>query len=238
MALFQAQSPFKGFSQSQSPIPRFFRRVRSSRALRSAPEKISTLLSPSCVTIFTVAVHPEESQVSQGALAARKTWLDLFPDNDLRPHSAGPYGNFFALTWPLSKTDRVQLATEIIETLWLYDGKHTHLPFIYLSHYDTLLTVRLDLIEDIPHDEAVQTHEGLRDAFRADSPTSKPSRKTIIADAFKTFASRMSKLDPKGTPRVIESLKSYLVNYDSHKAGELPSIKEYTEYRILNVGFW
>lgn len=48
----------------------------------------------------------------------------------------------------------------------------------------------------------------------------------------------MSELDPKGTPRVIGSLKSYLSNYDSHKGGDLPNIKQYTEYRILNVGFW
>jgi hypothetical protein len=48
----------------------------------------------------------------------------------------------------------------------------------------------------------------------------------------------MSKLDPKGTPRVIDALKSYLANYDSQKGGELPNIAEYTEYRILNVGFW
>lgn len=84
---------------------------------------INVSSSPSCVTTFPVRLHRAEPQITQGALAARKTWLDMMPGQDLRPHSAGPHGNFFALCWPDGKTDRVALATEIIETLWLYDGK-------------------------------------------------------------------------------------------------------------------
>ncbi len=60
----------------------------------------------------------------------------------------------------------------------------------------------------------------------------------MLSGLFRQFGMRMSKMDPKGAARVIESLKSYLANYDSYKGGELPSIETYTEYRILNVGFW
>ncbi|CAI6072571.1 unnamed protein product [Clonostachys chloroleuca] len=192
------------------------RKLASALSKRSLWTPISVSSSPSCVTTFPVARHRAEAQIEEGALAARKAWLDLMPGQDLRTHSAGPDGNFFALCWPYGKTERVKLATEIIETLWLYD----------------------DLIEDVPHTEALQTHASLRDSFGSAKDAEKPSRKTVIAGLFKQFGDRMSKLDPKGTPRVIDALKSYLANYDSQKGGELPNIAEYTEYRILNVGFW
>ncbi|KAF1959363.1 hypothetical protein CC80DRAFT_355100, partial [Byssothecium circinans] len=82
--------------------------------------KIDVLSSPSCITTFPVRLHADEPQITLGAQAARKTWLDIDPpakEKELRSHSAGPYGNFFALTWPYGKMERVKLATEIIETL-------------------------------------------------------------------------------------------------------------------------
>jgi hypothetical protein len=105
----------------------------SKSGISSKPIRVSS--SPSCVTIFPVALHSDEFEVSQGALAARNNWLSLMPSNDIRPHSAGPYGNFFALCWPYGDTERVKLATEIIETLWLYDGKLKHsLTFAYYAN--------------------------------------------------------------------------------------------------------
>lgn len=102
-------------------------RNSSSRSTATlSANKIDTSCSPTCITTFPVRVHSDEHQIAQGAQVARKTWLDIVPsakDKKLRSHSAGPYGNFFAITWPHGKTDRVNLATEIIETLWLYDGE-------------------------------------------------------------------------------------------------------------------
>jgi hypothetical protein len=90
----------------------------------------------------------------------------------------------------------------------------------------------------VPHDDALKTHAKLRDSLKTNGVAAKSGRKARVAELFKDFASRMSEIDPKGTPRVIGSLKSYLANYDSEKGGELPRIEDYTEYRILNVGFW
>lgn len=129
--------PYESFSPVQNP-PRRFSKSRPS------PISLDILSSSSCVTTFPVAAHPDEFQVSQGALAARKTWLDLMPNSDLRPHSVGPFGNFFTLCWPHGKIERVQLATEIIETLWLYDGKYRQpLRYRSLSSTESVLTSSL-----------------------------------------------------------------------------------------------
>jgi hypothetical protein len=109
------------------------RKLASSLSKRSLWTPISVSSSPSCVTTFPVARHRAEAQIEEGALAARKAWLDLMPGQDLRTHSAGPDGNFFALCWPYGKTERVKLATEIIETLWLYDGE-----FFFFFNYTPL----------------------------------------------------------------------------------------------------
>lgn len=102
-------------------------RTSSSRSVNTtSATKIDISSSPSCITTFPVCRHADEPQISQGAQAARETWLEIVPsakDKELRSHSAGPYGNFFAITWPYGKMDRVKLATEIIETLWVYDGE-------------------------------------------------------------------------------------------------------------------
>ena len=97
----------------------------SSSVSVSKPHTIDVACSPSCITTSAVRCHREERKISEGAQAARKTWLEIVPDAQLRSHSAGPFGNFFAITWPIGKTERVKLATEIIETLWLYDGEST-----------------------------------------------------------------------------------------------------------------
>lgn len=55
---------------------------------------------------------------------------------------------------------------------------------------------------------------------------------------FHEFAERLVRMDKEGASRVIDSMKSYLVNYDSKKKDCLPKIDEYTEFRIVNVGFW
>jgi hypothetical protein len=108
-------------------------RTSSSRLVNpTSTTKIDISSSPSCITTFPVRLHVDEPQVTLGAHAARKTWLDIVSssdDTELRPHSAGPHGNFFAITWPYGRTERVKLATEIIETLWMYDGQseqHVH----------------------------------------------------------------------------------------------------------------
>ncbi|KAI1461775.1 terpenoid synthase [Annulohypoxylon moriforme] len=176
--------------------------------------KLDTTSSPQCITTFPVRVHKDESEISQGALDARGNFKDLLPDAETRPHSAGPYGNFFAICWPESRMERVKLGTEIIETLWLYD----------------------DVIEDIPHSGAMEAHAQVRDSLVGVPEKGKSSSKRHMASLFKDFGQRVAKMDEKGAPRVIDSLKSYLDNYDSQK-NPLVTIEEYTEFRRLNVGF-
>ncbi|OTB07495.1 hypothetical protein M426DRAFT_267931 [Hypoxylon sp. CI-4A] len=204
---------------SLSGLPSFFpkhkpslRQSSKSSISSTSSIKLETTLTPQCITTFPVHVHRDEAQISQGALDARSNFQHLLPDAEYRPHSAGPHGNFFAICWPDSKMERAKLATEIIETLWLYD----------------------DVIEDIPHTGAMETHASVRDSL-AGKPEKKNS-KSHIATLFKTFGERVSRIDKDGAPRVIGSLKSYLDNYDSQKT-PFSTIAEYTEFRIVNVGF-
>lgn len=80
-------------------------------------------------------------------------------------------------------------------------------------------------------------HAKIRDSLEANKLPKESSRKMLIMELFHKFAERLVNLDEEGAPRVIDSLKAYLQNYDSQK-GSFPEIDEYTEFRIVNVGFW
>ncbi|KAI1390398.1 terpenoid synthase [Hypoxylon trugodes] len=200
------------FNNLPNFIPRHKSSLSQSSVSSTSSTKLDTSLAPQSITAFPVRVHKDEDQVSQSALDARNNFQGLLPDADYRSHSSGPYGNFFALTWPDGITERVKLGTEIIETLWLYD----------------------DVIEDVPHNGALEVHAGVRDSL-AGKPD-KPSSKIQVSTLFNRFGERLIKMDRKGAPRVIDSLKSYLDNYDSRKT-PFATIGEYTEYRRVNVGF-
>lgn len=99
------------------------------------------------------------------------------------------------------------------------------------------LTNQIDLAEDIPHSKAAEFHAKIRDSLEADKVPEHPSRKTLIMGLFHDFSERLIRMDEEGASRVIDSLKSYLKDYDAKK-GAFPAIEEYTEFRIINVGFW
>ncbi|KAI8949500.1 terpenoid synthase [Xylaria longipes] len=181
--------------------------------LRRKPSsiKVKTESQPQSLTTFPVRVHKEDNQINHSALSARKNFKDVARNTEFRSHSAGPFGNFFAICWPNGKTERVKLATEIIESLWLYD----------------------DVMEDVDHSGAVEVHASVRDTLTG---AQKSDKKSVIANLFKNFGTRLNQMDSKGAPRVLGSLKSYLDNYDSQKT-PFNTIQKYTEYRILNVGY-
>ncbi|KAI1120251.1 terpenoid synthase [Nemania abortiva] len=184
-----------------------------SKPLRRKPSslKIKTASHPQSITTFPVRVHKEDNQINQGALNARKNFKEFARNTEFRSHSAGPHGNFFSICWPNGKTERVRLATEIIESLWVYD----------------------DVMEDVDHAGAVEVHASVRDTLTG---VEKPSKKNVVASLFKDFGSRLSQMDKHGAPRVLASLKAYLDNYDSQKT-PFDTIQKYTEYRIMNVGY-
>ncbi|KAI0104059.1 terpenoid synthase [Hypoxylon sp. NC0597] len=193
-------------------IPRHKPSLSQSSTSSTSSTKLETSSEPQCITTFPVCVHKDDSQISQGAVDARNNFQHLLPDANYRPHSAGPYGNFFSICWPDGKMERVKLGTEIIETLWLYD----------------------DVIEDVPHSGALEVHARVRDSL-VGTPA-KANSKSQIASLFKDFGERITRMDKDGAPRVIGSLKSYLDNYDSQKT-PFDTIEEYTEFRRVNVGF-
>ncbi|GAP91004.1 putative geranylgeranyl pyrophosphate synthase [Rosellinia necatrix] len=181
--------------------------------LRRKPSSIKVKIAShsKAITTFPVRVHKDDSYINQGALIARKTFKDFTPKTEFRSHSAGPYGNFFSTCWPNGKAERVKLATEIIESLWVYD----------------------DVMEDFDHAGAVKIHASVRDTLVG---VERPSKKNMIATLFKDFGLRLNQMDKQGAPRVLGALKAYLDNYDSQKT-PFDTIQKYTEYRILNVGY-
>ncbi|KAI0161417.1 terpenoid synthase [Xylariaceae sp. FL1272] len=191
-------------SSSLLRLPPLLRKKPSSYAINTASH-------PQSITSYPVRVHKEDDSINQSALAARKNFKNFASKTEFRSHSAGPHGNFFSTCWPNGAADRIKLATEIIETLWLYD----------------------DVMEDVDHAGAMQTHASVRDSLTG---VEKSSKKDTMATLFKDFSSRLYQMDKQGAPRVLASLKSYLETYDSQKT-PFNTIQKYTEYRILNVGF-
>ncbi|KAF5022998.1 hypothetical protein F66182_4956 [Fusarium sp. NRRL 66182] len=209
--------PFhRSYSQRMGEHPARSRSILQRLRCHSSSPASKAYFSPASITTFPVALHSDESQVSRGAETAREAWIRLMPRSDPRPHSAGPCGNFFAYCWPHGKTGRVKLAAEIVETLWLYD----------------------DIIDDAPPSEAMQTHDKLRDSLKLDGTAEKGNLKTVVTGFFEEFGMRMSEVDANGVPNVVSSLKDFLASHDNKKSGELPSIENFIESRILDVGFW
>ncbi|KAI3326520.1 terpenoid synthase [Xylariaceae sp. AK1471] len=168
-------------------------------------------LAPRCITSFPISIHREAHKISRGALDAR-THLQHFDSyKEFRSHSAGPYGNFFAICWPGSNVSRTKLAAEMIETLWIYD----------------------DVAESLPHSSALQTHANLRNCLTGER---EKTSQDVVVQLFGSFKSRLTRMDSKGAPALIDALRSYLDTYDSQD-GPPPTLREYIEFRILNVGF-
>ncbi|KAI1328612.1 terpenoid synthase [Xylariaceae sp. FL0255] len=193
----------------------FLRSKMSCPVLRRKPSSISidTSSHSQSITTFPVKVHRDDHTIHQGALNARKNFKNFTTRTDFRSHSAGPHGNFFSVCWPNGKTERVKLATEIIETLWLYD----------------------DVMEDFDYSRAMETHASVRDSLTG-AKSEQAAKKSVVATLFKDFAIRLEQMDERGAPAVLNALKSYLETYDSQKT-PFNTIQKYTEYRILNVGF-
>ncbi|KAI3326619.1 terpenoid synthase [Xylariaceae sp. AK1471] len=168
-------------------------------------------LAPQCITSFPISIHQKAHKISRGALDARTHLQNFDSYKEFRSHSAGPYGNFFAICWPGSNVSRAKLAAEIIETLWIYD----------------------DVAESLPHSSALQTHANLRNCLTGER---EKTSQDVVVQLFGNFKSRLTRMDSKGAPALIDALRSYLDTYDSQD-GPPPTLREYIEFRILNVGF-
>ncbi|KAI1317431.1 terpenoid synthase [Xylariaceae sp. FL0255] len=143
---------------------------------------------------------------------ARRNVQVLAPQFTYRPHSANSHGNFFAMCWPTGNVEKVGLAAEITETLWLYD----------------------DFIENLSYDSASQSHRDIKGCLTIH--LDRPSRKNQMAHLFEEFAICLNEIDAAGMPSVRHLLRLYLYKYDSQKE-PFKNLQEYIEFRISNVGF-
>ncbi|KAL0570073.1 hypothetical protein V5O48_011891 [Marasmius crinis-equi] len=175
---------------------------------------IDTTLVPQYFQRFPVRVHKDELLIAQGSDAALKTFKRLVPEKDTRSHAVGPHGDAYAICYPEGKTEKVKLAAEIIEALWMYD----------------------DIIEALPQEEAALEHATVKQMLSGNKNGSVPGKKTLMTSIFRDAADRMTALDPKGSPWVIGTLKQYLTEYDGNDK-TYEDIEEYTTFRTLNVGF-
>ncbi|KAK6525359.1 hypothetical protein TWF694_005498 [Orbilia ellipsospora] len=188
--------------------------------MKAASKTVDPNKSARCFTIFQVRLHYREDAISESCEAARQTYQKIASELNpalLRPCSASSYGCFFAFSWPDGDIERVKLAAEIIETLWIYD----------------------DVIEALPHCEALQEHQNIDQVLGFTTLEKKPNlsvMKNMLAGVFESFAALMLLLDKKGALKALNDLKAYIRGYDS-KSEPFNNIDDYIEFRGLNVGF-
>ncbi|KAK1215035.1 hypothetical protein PQX77_022385 [Marasmius sp. AFHP31] len=180
---------------------------------------IDTTLHPQYFQRFPVRLHKDEPLIAQGSNATRKMFRRLVPESekDTRSHAAGPYGVVHALCYPEGKAEKVKLAAEITDALWMYD----------------------DVIEAIPQEEAALEHATVKQLVSGDKTTGEtapPSKKNVMTSIFHDTRDRITALDPEHAPWIIGTLRQYLTEYDGdNKAYD--DVEEYCTFRTLNVGY-
>ncbi|KAL0056879.1 hypothetical protein AAF712_016508 [Marasmius tenuissimus] len=175
---------------------------------------IDTSLVPQYFQRFPVRIHADEPFIAQGSNAARKTFQRLVPEKDARSHAVGPYGDAYAICYPEGKAEKVKLAAEIIEALWMYD----------------------DVIEALPQEEAALEHATVKQLVSGDKTETAPGKKNLMTSIFHDARDRITALDPEGSPWIIGTLRQYLTEYDGNDK-TYDDIEEYCAFRTLNVGF-
>ncbi|KAL0568081.1 hypothetical protein V5O48_013906 [Marasmius crinis-equi] len=155
---------------------------------------IDTTLVPQYFQRLPVRVHKDEALIARGSNAALKTFKRLIPEKDTRSHAVGPHGDAYAICYPEGKTEKVKLDAEIIEALWMYD----------------------DIIEALPQEEAALEHATAKQMLSGNKNGTVSGKKSLMTSIFRDAADRMTALDPKGSPWVIETLKQYLTECDGN----------------------
>ncbi|KAL0057466.1 hypothetical protein AAF712_015893 [Marasmius tenuissimus] len=178
---------------------------------------IDTTLVPQYFQRFPVRLHKDEPLIAQGSDATRKMFRRLVPESekDTRSYAVGPYGVVHAFCYPEGKAEKVKLAAEITEALWMYD----------------------DIIEALPQEEAALEHAAVKQLVSGDKiADAAPGKKNLRTSIFHDARDRITALDPERAPWIIGTLRQYLTEYDGNDK-TYDDVEEYCTFRTLNVGY-
>ncbi|KAK7038727.1 hypothetical protein VNI00_010612 [Paramarasmius palmivorus] len=129
---------------------------------------------------------------------------------------SNPAGNLFGLCLALCKAERVGIVAKLIEFLCIID----------------------DVLEDLPHDEAVIEHNILCETLRQGTPSDRFTENT--RPGWLAFLcgvkEEMLLLDPFRSPSLLRTFEESLSSRDS-SAIEFDTIEEYIPYRLVNFDF-
>ncbi|KAF5229231.1 hypothetical protein FAUST_10542 [Fusarium austroamericanum] len=174
---------------------------------------IDVFAVPSCFTTLPVQIHENERDIAKCEDKILQELHNIMPQVEIRPHSKGPQGNFFAYCYPKGLAERVKLNAEVIESLWIYD----------------------DLIETLPHDHAARLHDELCTLLGEPGMPLKDGQASTL-ELFRGFPPRILAIDPEQGQFVINALKVYLRQHDSSETN-FQTFDEYVMFRHVNVGF-
>ncbi|KAF2747008.1 terpenoid synthase [Sporormia fimetaria CBS 119925] len=122
----------------------------------------------------------------------------------------GPYGNVYAITYPEGVEERVMLAAEIIEALWIYDA--------------------------LPFQEAIEEHSAINELFYGlghSAPPPTAGMRSWIKVIFQDYSRRIMELDPQHGAALVAKIRKYITEYDGTNV-LFETVEDYIEFRKLN----
>ncbi|KAF9480491.1 terpenoid synthase [Pholiota conissans] len=128
-----------------------------------------------------------------------------------------PYGSPYAVCHPECNIRKLEYFVKVVEMIWIDD----------------------DVTEELPHAEALEEHEILRQGLHPEFDNDTNTGKTVGVKKAYLRAQRdgMLALDPVGTPGVLAVLDRYLYEYDRSDEDYL-TLETYLPYRIHNAGYY
>lgn len=99
-------------------------------------------------------------------------------------------------------------------------------------------SLQIDVTEELPHAEALEEHELLRQGLHREFDDNNDTGRTVGVkkDYLRAARDAMLALDPVGTPALLATLDQYLQDYDKSDE-DYQTMEAYLPYRTTNAGY-
>ncbi|TFK35720.1 isoprenoid synthase domain-containing protein [Crucibulum laeve] len=179
---------------------------------------INTSHVPSYFSYLPVRIHNDAAAIDEATLHAIETCAPVGSkerSQAIYRHS-NPHGNPYALCHGECDIEKLKFFVKVVELIWIDD----------------------DVTEELPHAEALNDHEILRQGLHREFDSNPDTGKTVgVKKQYMREAREgMLALDPKDTPALLDTLDKYLKEYDNSDE-KFKTIEEYLPYRIPNAGY-
>ncbi|KIJ52299.1 hypothetical protein M422DRAFT_156173 [Sphaerobolus stellatus SS14] len=179
---------------------------------------VDTSLIPSYFSYLPVRIHKEVAAIDAATFHAIETCAPI--DSKERKQAiyrhTNPFGNPYALCHGECDIKKLEWFVKVVELIWIDD----------------------DVTEELPHAEALHDHEILRQGLHRDFDNNLETGKTVgVKKAYMRAAREgMMALDPINTPGLLQTLDTYLQEYDGSDV-DFKTMEKYLPYRIPNAGY-